>query len=356
MKVNQLVSKSGNQQMISMNLTERLAVLAQLGAHLKAQDAYLEAVMQRTAYENPWFTIENQERAIAAIADEMLDLEKLQRWAAPYFIPDEPERKVVGLVLAGNIPLVGFSDVLCVFVSGHISQIKLSDKDLYLLPYLLKLLEQFDKKTASYFQIVETLKDFDAIIATGSNNSARYFEAYFAQVPHIIRKNRNAVAVLSGNETDEELLALGEDIFQYFGLGCRNVSKLYVPQGYDFQSLMEALYEFRKIAMHPKYKNNFDYNYSLYILNRQPHIGNDSILLLEDPSFQSRIATVHYEYYNNLNKIEEDIRGHEEEIQCIIAKDHLLKLKTLAFGKAQQPGLSDYADGVDTMQFLLSLS
>lgn len=339
-----------------MKLAERLEVLAQLGKHLQGTDEYLEAVMQRTFYENQWFTIENQQHAIAAIANELLDLEKLQHWTAPYFVPDEPERKIVGLVLAGNIPLVGFHDVLCVFVSGHIAQIKLSDKDPYLLPYLLKLLEKFDARTAAYFQIAVHLKDFDATIATGSNNSALYFEAYFGHVPHIIRKNRNAIAVLTGSETSAELLALGEDIFQYFGLGCRNVSKLYVPQGYDFQSLMNALYEFKSVVMHNKYKNNFEYNYALYLLNQQPHIANDSILLLEDPSFQSRIATVHYEYYDDLEKVTKDIQSHEEDIQCVIAKNNLLKIKTLPFGQAQQPGLADYADGVDTMQFLLSLS
>lgn len=339
-----------------MKLAERLEVLAQLGAHLKGTDEYLEAVIQRNFYENQWFTIENQQHAIAAIANEMLNLKKLQQWTAPYFVPDEPERKVVGLVLAGNIPLVGFHDVLCVFVSGHIAQIKLSDKDPYLLPYLLKLLEKFDARTAVYFQIVAHLKDFDATIATGSNNSARYFEVYFGHVPHIIRNNRNAIAVLTGSETSAELLALGEDIFQYFGLGCRNVSKLYVPQGYDFQPLMNALYEFKSVVMHNKYKNNFEYNYALYLLNQQPHIANDSILLLEDPSFQSRIATVHYEYYTDIDKIEQDLQSHAAEIQCVISKSNLLKMKTLPFGQAQQPGLADYADGVDTIQFLLALS
>lgn len=339
-----------------MKLSERLEVLGKLGTHLQGKDEYLEAVMQRTAYENQWFTIENQQYAIAAIANEMLNLEKLQQWTAPYFVPDEPERKVVGLVLAGNIPLVGFHDVLCVFVSGHIAQIKLSDKDPYLLPYFLKLLEKFDARTVTYFQITAHLKDFDATIATGSNNSARYFEAYFGHVPHIIRKNRNAIAVLTGSETSAELLALGEDIFQYFGLGCRNVSKLYVPQGYDFQSLMDTLYEFKSVVMHNKYKNNFEYNYALYLLNQQPHIANDSILLLENPSFQSRIATVHYEYYTDIGKIEQAIQAHAAEIQCVISKGNLLKIKTLPFGQAQQPGLADYADGVDTMQFLLALS
>jgi len=339
-----------------MKLVERLDVLAQLAAHLKGEDEYLEAIMQRVSYENPWFTIENQQRAVQAIAEEMLDLEKLQAWTAPYFIPDYPEQKVVGLVLAGNIPLVGFHDVLCVFVCGHIGQIKLSDKDFYLLPYLLKLLERYDARTAAYFQIVEFLKDFDATIATGSNNSARYFEAYFGKLPHIIRKNRTAVAVLTGAETREELMALGEDIFQYFGLGCRNVSKVYVPRGYDFHLLMEVLYDFRKIAMNSKYKNNFDYNYSLYILNRQPHLASDSILLLEDPSLQSRIATLHYEFYDDLETVEHDIQVHTDEVQCVVSKDKVLKNKTLPFGRAQQPALADYADGVDTVQFLLSLS
>lgn len=339
-----------------MKLIERLEVLAKLGAHLRGKDEYLEAVMHRTAHENQWFTIENQQKAIQAIATEYLDLEKLKRWTAPYFIPDEPVQKVVGLVLAGNIPLVGFHDVLCVFVSGHISQIKLSDKDSYLLPYFLKLLCEFDERASSYFQIVETLRNFDATIATGSNNSARYFEAYFSEIPHIIRKNRNAIAVLTGEETREELLALGEDIFQYFGLGCRNVAKIYVPQGYDFQLLMDVLYGFRKVAMHSKYKNNFDYNYALYILNRQPHLANDNILLLENSSFQSRIATLHYEYYDDIDKVETAIQAHTDEVQCIISSGNALKMNSLQFGAAQSPGLADYADGVDTIQFLLSLS
>lgn len=339
-----------------MKLSERLAVLAKLGAHLQGKDEYLEAVMHRTAYENQWFTIGNQQKAIEAIATQYLDLEKLKEWVAPYYIPDEPEQKVVGLVLAGNIPLVGFHDVLCVFVSGHIAQIKLSDKDPYLLPYLIKLLKKLDTRTASYFQIVEKLQDFDAAIATGSNNSARYFDFYFKDIPHIIRKNRNAVAVLTGTETRAELSALGEDIFQYFGLGCRNVAKIYVPQGYDFQPLLEVLEEFKEMAMHSKYRNNFDYNYSLYILNKEPHLTNGNLLLLENPAFQSRIATLHYQYYTNIKEVEKDIQTHTEEVQCVLLEGKSLNINALRFGQAQQPSLSDYADGVDTMQFLLSLS
>lgn len=338
-----------------MNLADRVKVLVQLGNHLREPDEYLEALMHQSHYHNQWFTIENQKMAIEAIAKSFLDEQQLLQWLHHYHIDDHIQPQIVGLVLAGNIPLVGFHDVLAVFAAGHRARIKLSEKDAYLMPYLLKLLKQFDARTQHYFEVVQFLKDFDAVIATGSNNSARYFEAYFGKVPNIIRKNRNAVAVLTGEETEAELMALGEDIFQYYGLGCRNVSKIYIPQGYDFQALMETLHKFRKIILNNKYKNNFDYNYSLYILNRTPHIANGAIILTEEPSLQSRIAGLHYEYYNDIAAVEAEIERRSEEIQCVVAKDGTLQRKTLPFGKAQQPELWDYADGVDTMQFLLSL-
>lgn len=338
-----------------MTLSERIAVLIKLGEHLRGEDEYLRAIMHRTHFHNKWFTIENQELAIRAIAEKFLDAQKLTQWLDHYRIDDHIQPQRVGLVLAGNIPLVGFHDVLCVFAAGHRARIKLSDKDQYLLPYLLQFLEKLDARTKYYFEIVHFLKDYDAVIATGSNNSARYFEAYFGKVPNIIRKNRNAIAVLTGDETQEELEALGTDIFQYYGLGCRNVSKIYIPQGYDFQTLMEVLHEFRKIVLNDKYKNNFDYNYSLYILNKTPHLANECIILTEESSLQSRIAGLHYEYYDDLNEVEKEIQTREAEIQCIVSKNNLLTIKSLPFGKAQEPELWDYADGVDTMQFLLSL-
>src|SRR5690606_29335128 len=207
---------------------ERIEALANLGERLLQKDDYLEAVMHRTHYNNAWFTIENQQRAIKAIAEHFLHKEKLQNWVAAYNLPEPKDQKTIGLVMAGNIPLVGFHDLVCVFVAGHKALIKLSEKDQYLLPYLLKLFAQANPKTEGYFEITEKLQGFDAVIATGSNNSARYFETYFGKVPNIIRKNRNAVAVLDGSENGEELMRLGKDVFRYFGLGCRNVSKLYV--------------------------------------------------------------------------------------------------------------------------------
>jgi hypothetical protein len=338
-----------------MNLQERIKVVVQLGEHLKGEDEYLEAVMHRTQYNNAWFTIDNQKRAVAAIAEHFLSAAPLQQWLEKYDIPAENEPKTVGLVMAGNIPLVGFHDWLCVFLAGHKAKVKLSEKDAFLMPYLFKLLGDFDERTRAYTEVVNRLEGFDAVIATGSNNSARYFESYFSKYPHVIRKNRNGIAVLTGEESQEELLVLGKDVFDYFGLGCRNVSKIYVPQDYDFTPLMEALHEYRKIVMHSKYKNNFDYNYALFVLNRTTYKANGCIILREDPSIQSRIATLHYEYYQDIESVSAEIQARTAEIQCVVAQPNVLNdIHTFGFGKAQQPALDDYADGVDTMSFLLS--
>ncbi len=340
-----------------MNKEERFKALVRLGAWLRAgDDEYLQASVKRSAIHNGWFTETNQQQAIVAIATQMLDPEKLTKWLDTYDLPDAIIAKEVGLVMAGNLPLVGFHDLLTVFMSGHRAQIKLSDKDPYLLPAVLRALKLIDERTAAYFNIVGRLADFEAVIATGSNNSARYFKEYFAKYPHIIRRNRNAVAVLSGEESAEELLALGHDVFDYFGLGCRNVSKLYVPEGYDFKPLLEALHEYRHLlANHTKYKNNFDYNYALYVLNSVFYEANGCILMTENTSLQSPIATLHYEYYTSVEAVTTELLLKEDEIQLVVTQLPLQGLSIYKLGEAQQPGLNDYADGVDTMAFLLSL-
>ena len=338
-----------------MTITERIDALASLGERLLQKDEYLDAIMHRTHFNNAWFTIENQQRAVRAIATQYLQKGKLQNWAGAYDLPEPKERKTVGLIMAGNIPLVGFHDLLCVFVSGHKALIKLSEKDQFLLPYLLKLLFQIHPETESYFEITERLQGFDAVIATGSNNSARYFETYFSRVPNIIRKNRNAVAVLDGQETADELLLLGKDIFRYFGLGCRNVSKLYLPKDYDFQLLLEKLHEFREIVMHHKYKNNFDYNLAMLMMNRTVYWNNGCIILTENPAIASRIALLHFEHYDDQKKLVQDLMEKAAEIQCVVATKNIGDLKTVPFGKAQEPTLNDYADGVDTITFLAEL-
>jgi hypothetical protein len=339
-----------------MNLSQRITALSRLGEHLFQPDDYLDAVIHRTEFNNAWFTKENQHLAIQSIATEFLDKNKLEKWAAAYPLADEPPMKTVGMVMAGNLPLVGFHDLVCTFVAGHKAKIKLSDKDRFLLPYLLQLLEKYTPGAGAYFEIAEQISDIDAVIATGSNNSARYFEAYFGKYPHIIRKNRNAVAVLDGTETDDDLHVLGKDVFRFFGLGCRNVSKLYLPQGYQFQRLMERFEDFNLYANHSKYRNNFDYNLALLMLNQVPYSNNGCIILAENKAIASRIATLNYEFYDDKTVLEAELTSHSEEIQCIVAKQNLLNLPTVAFGKAQEPGLFDYPDGVDVMVFLSKIA
>lgn len=338
-----------------MNLEKRIALMVRLGDHLKGTDEYLDALMHRTSFHNQWFTIDNQKKAVQAIATGFLTKERLEEWLAKYDLSEPQKLQTVGIIMAGNIPLVGFHDFLCTFLAGHRSMIKLSDKDPYIFPYLVKLLTQWEEEMRSYVTFTDKLKGFDAVIATGSNNSARYFEAYFGQYPNIIRKNRNGVAVLSGKESREELYELGKDIFSYFGLGCRNVAKVYLPKGYNFEPLMEELHKYNKVVMHSKYKNNFDYNYSLFILNKVPIINNGCIILKEDASLQSRISALHYEFFEDQGLLEAELQRRAPEIQCIVAQDGLLKQQTFQFGQAQQPRLSDYADGLDTMAFLGSL-
>ena len=270
-----------------MTLSERINVLTQLGKHLTGEDDYLEAVMAQAKFHNAWFTIENQQLAINNIAQNFLREEKLLAWTSQYDISDDSNQKNIGLVLAGNTPLAGFHDVLCVFVAGHTAQIKLSDQDKYLLPYFIKLLERFDERTKDYFEVIERLSGFEVIIATGGNDSARSFETYFGKYPNIIRRNKNSIAILTGEESEEELMLLGEDVFHFFGLSSRNVSKVYIPKEFNFSPLLTAFHEYRKIVLNAKYKNNFDHNYALYILNKIPYEANGCILLTENKAYQS---------------------------------------------------------------------
>lgn len=341
---------------MSLTLSERLQALVQLGDYLRAGHPDLDQIIQTAEQYNRWFTADNIRLALANIAERFLQADALEAWVARYpaLQTTYPQQRV-GLVLAGNIPAVGFHDVLCTFVAGHQALIKYSDKDRFLVPFLLQQLVALEERAAPYFESVMRLQDFDAVIATGSDNSARYFKQYFGKYPNIIRQNRNAVAVLTGEETVEDFRALGVDIFTYFGLGCRSVSKLYVPQGYDFVPLLAALDEQGDLMQHNKYKNNYDYNRSIYLLNRTPHYANDCVMLLEDPSLLSRIAALHYEYYSDTSDLEQRIAAQWEGIQCLLSQTPIGTYPVFSFGSSQQPHLQDYADGVDTMEFLLSI-
>jgi len=315
-----------------MSLQQRIALLAKLGDYLDEANEKLDAVIHQTYLHNRWLTNENTRLALQAVRQEFLDKNKLNAWVAQYDIPEKTTPKKVGLIMAGNIPMVGFQDVLNVFVAGHQSLIKYSEKDKHLIPHLIAVMAELNPDSASYFKTVERLKDFDAVIATGSNNSARYFEAYFGKYPHIIRKNRTSVAILTGNETEDDFKKLGIDVFRFFGLGCRNVSKLHVPKDYDFTPLLELWKRFEYVLNHDKYKNNFDYNFSLIIMNGMPYISNGVVLL----------------------HVIEKLQAQQQEIQCITSLQNIDNLNIIPFGEAQKPTLNDYADDIDTMSFLLS--
>ena len=339
-----------------MTLLERIDALVALGEIIQNNTDELNGVIQRAYLENKWFTPENCKQALDGIVSHFLQKNTLEEWSASYQISDSVAQKKIGLILAGNIPLVGFHDMLCVFISGHQSLIKLSDKDKYLIPYLIKLLEQINGETASYFQCIERLQDYEAIIATGSNNTATHFDYYFKHVPRIIRRNRNGVAVLHGDETKEKLRELGHDVFNYFGLGCRNVSKLYVPEEYDFNLLMETFHEFNELVLHNKYKNNFDYNYAIYLLNQDEFLSNGCIIVKESTDIASRIAMLGYERYASIQELATELSQRKDEIQCIVSDKEIDSLQTILPGVAQQPALNDYADGIDTLSFLLELT
>ncbi len=338
-----------------MTLEERIVALTKLGKSLLEANEYRDAVIHRSFHNNQWFTKENIQQSIKAIATAFLEEQKLRDFAAHYRLDDNILPKRVGLIMAGNIPLVGFHDFLCIFLCGHTAVIKLSDKDPYLFPYLLKVLDEFDARCSAQVELVNKLADFDGVIATGSNNSARYFHAYFDKYPNIIRKNRNSIAVLTGKETKTELDLLALDILNYFGLGCRNVSKIYIPEGYDFNPIMETIHEHKKIILHGKYKNNFDYNYAIAALNNVKIVNNGCIILLEDTSLTSRIASLHYEYYSDKDALLQHLIEIKEQIQCVVTREEIKALPNVSFGQTQTPSLYDYADGVDTMKMLLAI-
>jgi len=332
----------------SMNLQNRIDLLIQLSKYLKENGSEWQAVKAEAAVQNGWFNPEFIDLAVTSICDSFLEKEKLEQWAAHYHLDDNVGGKNIGIVMAGNIPLVGFHDFLCVFISGHRQTIKLSSKDDVLLKHLVQKLTDWEILVGNYVSFGEMLKGCDAYIATGSNNSARYFEEYFSKYPNIIRRNRTSVAVLAGTETAEQLDLLSDDIHLYFGLGCRNVTKISVPTGYDFVPLLKAFDRYKYFIDHNKYKNNYDYQLSIALMNNVYYMTNGSTLLIESDDIFSAISRLNYSFHDNPDAAVKLLTGNPD-VQCIVGH------AGVPFGQAQSPGLLDYADGVDTMQFLLSL-
>lgn len=339
-----------------MTLNERIGILANLGTALIENNDARKFAVAKAYYENKWFTEDEVNRMLSAITDHYLDYDALAKFVGHYDLDQElGDVKTIGLIPAGNIPLVAFHDILCILLSGHQAQVKMSDKDKNLLPWIMQVLEGISLEMARQVQFVEKLSGFDAVIATGSNNSAETFKRYFGKYPHIIRNNKTGIAVLSGEETNEELTDLAEDVFSYYGLGCRNISKIYVPTEYDFNPLCEVLNTYKEIVLHSKYKNNFDYNLAIAMLNKDAHINVASIILIEKAEIHSRIASLHYEFYDKLSAVASDLKSKQENIQVITTNLPLDNLETKALGMAQKPMLEDYADGIDSMKFLKSL-
>lgn len=310
-------------------------------------------LISSAANNNAWFSAEEVERALNSL-HKMLNQQDLETWFKDIKVTESPKK--VGLILAGNIPMVGFHDVIAVIATGNIALIKLSSADDKLLPALLEELVKIEPLLSDRILYIDRLKDFDAVIATGSNNTSRYFDYYFGKGPNIIRKNRNSVAVITGEETKEELALLGHDIFDYFGLGCRNVSKLYLPEDYDIKNFFEPIESFKDIINHFKYNNNYDYNKSIYLVNLKHHYDNGFLLLTEGESLSSPLAVLYYETYSNLEQIEGILKDKAEEIQCVVSKAPLkINSPVLDFGQSQRPKLWDYADNVNTIEFLNGL-
>lgn len=335
---------------------QRINAFVNLGKFITdVQNApFIDEWIYRANSKNNWFTPQNVAKSLNAIAARYLDEDKLSSWADSYAEISAPKK--IGVVMAGNIPAVGFHDALCVLISGHVLLAKPSSDDSVLIRAILEKLIEIEPAFKHNIHFVDRLNDSDAYIATGSDNTARYFHYYFAKKPNVIRKNRTSIAVLTGNETEADLADLGTDVLQYFGLGCRNVSKLFVPDGYNFTKFYESIEESAETFLnHHKYFNNYEYNKSIFLINRVPHFDNGFLMITENPALVSPISVLHYENYGSQEDVKALLDTSSEKIQCMVGNENAVVKDMVPFGAAQQPGLSDYADSVDTMAFLTSL-
>lgn len=329
-----------------MNLQQRIDLLSRLGEYILSNPHSWQEVKEKANRENSWFTPEFIDLASSTIASKYLKKDILQQWLGDH--PDPPQPKNIGIVMAGNIPLVGFHDLLAVFASGHIAKVKPSSKDNVLARHLVDTMIDWNPEVGEWISFSEMLKGCDVYIATGSNNTAKHFEYYFRNCPHIIRRNRTSIAVLTGTETSKELDQLADDVYSYFGRGCRNITKIYVPANYDFIPLLNAFRKYDYLADYHKYKNNYDYNLAIHILNKKYFMSNESLLLIEDASPFSPIGQLNYEFYDDKETLIDSLLDNSD-LQCIVGQDFV------PFGQAQSPSIDDYADGVNTLDFLRNL-
>lgn len=335
-----------------MNYTQRVEAFSELGYRL-SQTGTPEEVMNLAYIKNNWFTHDMQKRAVNTWAS-LLSKENLNQWLKPYALAEPTPVKTIAIIMAGNIPLVGFHDLLCVLITGNKALVKPSSDDMELMKWMIAEIIRINPAFESFIQLAEDRKldNFHGVIATGSNNSNRYFEYYFKNYPNLLRKNRNSLAVLTGNETEEDLIALADDVFLYFGLGCRNVSKLLLPHGYNLEPLFLAFEKYKDIINHNKYANNYTYHKAIFLMNLTPHLDNGFVILKQDDGLASPLGVILFSFYENKEEVAAYLEQHKEAIQCAVGQ----QAGFLPFGSSQQPGLADYADGVDTIKFIQSLT
>lgn len=337
-----------------MLLEDKINAFDALGNFLRKLDnETFDDLTYKVVNNNNWFTPEHTRIALEGLSN-FLEGDKLRKWLLPYPMANAQSSRSIGLIMAGNVPAVGFHDLLCVLFAGHIAHIKLSTTDGVLVPWLIENLFSIAPKMKQQVVWAERLNGMDAYIATGSDNSARYFDYYFGKYPHIIRKNRTSVAILDGEESDEDLAKLTDDIFLYFGLGCRNVSKIYIKDQEQLQQLLKAADKQAKIIDHHKYLNNYEYNKSIYLVNQEPHLDNGFLLVRESKDLVSPIAVLYYELYSSQKELSIKLASIANKIQCTVSRQGRFP-GSVPMGQAQFPSLGDYPDQKDTLQFLLAL-
>lgn len=329
----------------------KLNLLETLGKKLVSTDNELLNQAKISAERrNRWFTQEFIDFALLSISENFLNKEKMTKWLSKYDLSSLDQNQTIGLILAGNLPLVGFQDIITCFILGMNVKLKLSSKDEVLTKYIIKELQEIDPSWNC--EIIERLQGYDKVIATGSNNTNRYFEYYFKQVPNLLRTNRNSIAILNGKESDQELEALADDIFMFFGHGCRNISRMFLPEGYDTTKLFPYFKNYEHLHHHKLYMDNYDYTRTILLMNQTDHYANEFVMLKEEDHLQSRLATVNFSFYKTDAEIADYISTNENDIQCVVSQPSEA-WNSFNFGEAQKPELWDYADNVDVVEFLL---
>ena len=351
---------------LKMKLKDRIDSFVKLGKFLSQLDQdttdfllhkleVLKIKIKEAEISNNWFTNESVLNSLRALSCQMLE-ENFDAWITPYNLSETDNKKRVLIVMAGNIPLVGFHDFMSVIISGNKAVVKLSSNDKVLFPFMWEVICEISPELSERLEFIDDVKErkFDAVIATGSDNSAKYFEYYFRNIPRIIRKNRRSIAILNGKESKQDLEGLSKDIFLYFGLGCRNVSKLFLPRGYGLNQLFDVFFSFQQIVNHKKYANNYDYNKAVFLMGGHKLIENGFLLMKEDSSLQSPVSMLYYEFYDDIKKVNDYIDENSDLLQCVVSKENLIK-KCTHFGETQKPNLWDYSDNIDTIEFLSSI-